>query len=158
EGFPAEGKALMPDDGPPEHAARLLRDLQALVVGEGTVGTWPARRALAIAKPTEGSDKCMPAPGVALLVPTDKVKSWWDFRELAEDPQEGVAPLDEALRLEEKFRKQLQTRIDPERTAANLRARKALLDLERVCDKLKAQEKAQAQACRDVAALRGPNA
>src|SRR5262249_20335116 len=40
-GYPAEARSLLPPRGPADHAAELLADLQALIVGKGDVVTAP---------------------------------------------------------------------------------------------------------------------
>jgi hypothetical protein len=71
DGHPEQARSLLPDPGDPEHAAALLRDVKALVTGEGPVKTDVGRAATP--PPGEGGKTPRgppPAPpGVRLLLP-----------------------------------------------------------------------------------------
>jgi hypothetical protein len=76
EGRPEEFRALWPADGPQEHAADLLRDLQALALGAGRVSTWPAERALTAEAGKGGDASRRPPRGIAPLIPEGSRKDW----------------------------------------------------------------------------------
>src|SRR5262249_18594596 len=69
EGYGGEAGALLPAGGELRPAAGLLRDLKALVLGEGEVGTAPARQAA-------GPQANEPPPGPRLLQPEGEAGGW----------------------------------------------------------------------------------
>jgi hypothetical protein len=73
------------------HAA-LLRDLEALAFGEGTVSTWPGQQALAPAQP--GAPTGPPA-GVQFLLPEGDAAGWRP--PVAENATNGLPPLNQTL-------------------------------------------------------------
>jgi hypothetical protein len=75
-GHPTEARALLPDSAPPEHAGNLLRDLKALLVGQGEVQTWPAQRALTAEPGAGGAGPRGPPPGLQPLIPEGKMEGW----------------------------------------------------------------------------------
>jgi hypothetical protein len=118
EGFPAEGKALLDaSPGSPEHAAQLLADLRTLVLAEGKVKTWPAQRVLQdLERSPQG--KSPPAPGVALLIRSELVKSWWNSGNLGKDAKAVPTSLDQIASLEEGYRSKLQPLVGPAASAS----------------------------------------
>jgi hypothetical protein len=74
EGHAAEGMKLLPEGGPAEHAANLLRDLKALALGEGKVETAPAQSALG--EPGKNPLGPRPPPGLEPLIPEGAREGW----------------------------------------------------------------------------------
>jgi hypothetical protein len=123
EGHPAEARALLPGNGPPEHAARLLRDLKTVALGKGEVGTWPARGALGV-KPGEVAGPAQMPPGLRPLVPEGTAQGWRPG--VRESARADLPPLEEAARLEKPLRDQAAAGLKAQREAVNLRGASAL--------------------------------
>jgi hypothetical protein len=74
EGHPAEARRLLPArDEPgadPEHAAAVLRDMQAMVAGAGGLSTWPAQEAVKEdERPGSPRRRGPPSAGLGFLLP-----------------------------------------------------------------------------------------
>ena len=97
DGYPAQARALLPSNGPAQHAADLLHDVHALLVGNGEVGTWPSRRLL------DAPD--LDVPGLLALLPKDKAPGW--RLNVAKAVAPPVTPLQELAKVETAQRKLL---------------------------------------------------
>jgi hypothetical protein len=98
-------------------AAAMLRDMKALVLGEGSVSTEPARRALT-PRPDEGGDGNRgPPAGVRFLIPEGEREGWRP--PVAESALGGLPPLREALAAHiEPLRRAAETHAKTERAKA----------------------------------------
>jgi hypothetical protein len=143
DGHPAEARQLLPADGPPEHAARLLRDMKALALGQGEVSTTPAREAVA-GKPGPRD----PPPGLKPLVPEGKV----------EGPRPGVResaladlpPVEEAGRLEQPLKQQAEANSQAERKSLQQRARATAQHLQGLHQRYQKDEDEQKKMIEDL--------
>jgi hypothetical protein len=152
QGAPGEAHSLLPPNGPPEHAANLLRDMKALLLGEGRVSTWPAEHALPRGPESGEPTQPRPPPGLRPLIPEGEQAGWRPpVREpaLAElsplepgakplpagrEPSDGSptparadrAPLDEAAHLAAAWRQQASASVDKERAGAQQHGAHAL--------------------------------
>jgi len=97
DGYPAQARALLPSNGPVQHAADLLHDVRALLVGKGEVGTWPSRRLLDAPE--------LDVPGLLALLPKDKGPGW--RLNVAKAVAPPVTPLQELAKVETAQRKLL---------------------------------------------------
>lgn len=179
EGFPGEARSLLPANGPPEHAANLLRDMRALVLGEGQVGTWPAERALdagagAPKQPTPPA----PPPGLRSLIPEGEQQGWRPpVRESAlagltpvepgtkptqnpappagEAGRAGPAPLTDAIRLEIPWRTQLTMSIQKQTELAQQQGLLALQLVQQAQKQHQQEDEEDGKLLAEVAALLG---
>jgi hypothetical protein len=151
EGHPAEYRSLMPADGPPEHAANLLRDITALALGEGKVTTWPAESVLATPEPGAGpASPRGPPPGLKPLIPEGPSRSWRPpVREAA---SAGLPPLEKAVEAAAPLRASAEAESRGERTNLNATARTAQASLGAVQQRILLPEKAERQAFAEVEA------
>jgi hypothetical protein len=123
DGYPAEAKALLPTDGPAEHAVNLLRDLKALALGEGRVGTWPAERALT-PEPGQGGDGTRgPPPGMRPLIPEGAREGWRP--PLRESAKADLPPLEKAAQLEKALQANAEAGLKDARSDIEGQAQKA---------------------------------
>jgi hypothetical protein len=127
EGRPEEFRALWPADGPQEHAADLLRDLQALVLGGGRVTTWPAERALTAEPGKGGQTSARPPRGIAPLIPEGSRKDW----QAPVGTGAGLAssPLEQAAEAGKNLKAQVEVNLKGEQVALEgkwVRARERL--------------------------------
>lgn len=74
-GHPSLALEILPEDGPPAHAAELLRDLKTLVAGQGEVITEPGRAVGRELNDGPGAPRGPPT-GVALMVPEADVRGY----------------------------------------------------------------------------------
>jgi tetratricopeptide (TPR) repeat protein len=117
QGYPREACALLPADGPPGHAAELLGDLRALLLGGGEVTTWPAVSAAAAAPA-----KVEPPGGLRPLVPSRAV-GWQPPRRQA---GQGPTPLAVAAVLGRRWHQRAGTFVKREWDRARRRGADAL--------------------------------
>jgi hypothetical protein len=94
DGNAEAAKQLLPADGPPDHAGALLRDMKAVLLGEGQVTTWPAERALPPEAGGAGTGKRGPPAGPRGLIPEGTAEGWRP--PLRESALEGLTPLEDA--------------------------------------------------------------
>jgi hypothetical protein len=116
DGHPSEARQLLPRDGPAEHAAHLLRDMKAMMLGEGKVVTWPAEQALAPRLGKGGGTPRGPPPGMRPLIPEGAREGWRP--PVRESAGADLPPIEKAVELG----KALQLR-----TVAELKAENAAL-------------------------------
>jgi tetratricopeptide (TPR) repeat protein len=116
DGFPAQAHRLLPPDGPPNHAADLLRHARAFAVVDREPGIRSAGQTLGARLP--GLHQLGPLPGLQLLF----AEAHRAGRRLAHS---GSA-LDEASRLEKSWREQVMALVTKERLAARPHAAHAL--------------------------------
>ena len=141
EGYSQPARELLPDDGPPGHAADLLRDVKGLLLGRGEMRTWPARQSL-----TTGLNPENVPPAVQSLIPKDRLRDW-------RPPAAGTAAagrpaLEEVARLEKSLRDQVRTGLQAEREAVRHHA----LEVEDQVQRLEKGLQQQAEADDTVAA------
>jgi hypothetical protein len=143
EGHTAEYRALMPVDGPADHAARLLRDMKALTLGKGEIATTPARQALS------GKGNDIPA-GIRSLLPEDARKKW--HAPTRGNTTADLSPLAKAVQVGEKLRLQIETDLKKERITQEERARRAYQRLETTQRHLQEREEADGKRLAEMAA------
>jgi hypothetical protein len=144
QGHPAEYRALMPADGSADRAAELLRDMKALALGKGEVGTTPARQALA-AGPGKGGD---PPPGMRALLTEGSRKGW-------RPPARGGAKteptaLEKAASAAEALRAGIETDLKKERITQAEKAKEAQTHVETAQRHLREQEEADGKRLTEV--------
>jgi tetratricopeptide (TPR) repeat protein len=132
EGFVKEARGLLPKDGPSDHARNLLRDMKALALGEGAVGTDPAGRAVAQASEAGNGQPPKPPPGVRPLIPEGPGGGWRPpvrdstLPDLLPDlppgerpretpPKKTDTPLQQVARLEQPWRERAGTLVKEQR-------------------------------------------
>jgi hypothetical protein len=140
EGYPAEYHKLIPHEGPAEHAGKLLRDLKALVLGEGKVETWPAGSALA-AEPGAGPGSPRAPPGLEPLIPEGAREGWRP--PVKETAKADLPPLEKAAEQGDALRTKAEARIAPERKALQGKAEGARVKLDGVYQRVIAPELAE---------------
>jgi hypothetical protein len=124
-GYPREAGALLPQDGPAQGAAQMLRDLKALALGKGEAASFPARQALAV-----GGG---PPAGVRALIPEKEVADW---QVRAQAPPPEPPPLVQAARLLPELRRQAQAAMALHRQALQEKAQAALKRVQQVQQQL----------------------
>jgi hypothetical protein len=145
QGHAAEYRALMPPDAPADQAARLLRDMKALALGQGSVVTDAARQAL----PGTGGKSDGPPPGVRAIMPQSVRKDW-------RAPADGGAtkessPLEKAVLAGEILRGQIETNAKKERISWQGRAKDARQTIETAQQHLRGLEEADDKRLAEVA-------
>jgi hypothetical protein len=105
QGHTAEYRALMPTDGSPQEAARLLRDLKALTLGKGEVVTTAARQTIA-------GNVAEPPAGVRAVLPESSRKNWRPPQARATTDR---SPLEKAVEAGALLRERIQTDLTGER-------------------------------------------
>jgi hypothetical protein len=133
EGHVKEARALLPVGGSPEHAARLLRDMQALLEGKGEVTTEPARR-VAPAPPGQGDGARAPPPGLKPLLPEGPADGWRPT--VRERAAADLPPLEQAGRRAQSARKSVAERVEKEYEAVARQTAPAFLPLTQLRQKL----------------------
>jgi hypothetical protein len=124
EGHEGAYKALMPGDGPAEHAATLLRDMKAMALGAGKVETWPAQRAM-LPEPGEGpASPRGPPPGLKSLVPEGARAGWRP--PVRETAKTALPPWEQAAEVAVLLKGKVQSEAAAEKTAAAAKAKSAL--------------------------------
>jgi hypothetical protein len=138
EGHPDAALKLLPENAPADHAAKLLRDLKALTLGDGKVETWPAKSA--IAEPGEKASSPRPPPGLEPLVPEGARQGWKPpVKEKAAD----LPPIEQAARVGETVRTQAERAGASEKTAAESKASQTAKKLTALYDRVMAPELAE---------------
>jgi hypothetical protein len=123
EGHSSEARQLLPRDGPAEHAADLLRDMKAMMSGEGEVVTCPAQQALA-PKPGEGGGTPRgPPPGMRPLIPEGAREGWRP--RVRESARADLPPIEKAVELGEVLQSRAAAELKAERTSLGERATKS---------------------------------
>jgi hypothetical protein len=123
DGHSSEARELLPRDGPPGHAADLLRDMKAMMSGEGKVVTWPAEQALA-PKPGEGGGSPRgPPPGVRPLIPEGAREGWRP--PIRESARADLPPIEKAVGLGKELQSRAAAELKAERAALGERAQKS---------------------------------
>ena len=107
EGHASQARALLSAGGPPEHAAKLLRDIRVLFAGKGEVQTDPARGLLA-GSGGKGGPPRRPPETLEGFFPED-----WNPGAGGGEP----SPREQAVRLGRKLRDTLQPRLAREQAA-----------------------------------------
>jgi hypothetical protein len=129
DGHNAEALALLPANGSAKHAAELLDDLKALVLGKGQVTTGPARQA-ARGKPGPGGMARIPS-GLRPLVPENQKAPPGPLVQQSAD----LPPLEQVLRLEKPFRERAARRLQEHRRAFVDKAAQTLQGMELLVQK-----------------------
>jgi hypothetical protein len=128
EGHADAALKLLPEGGPGEHAAALLRDLKALALGEGKVETWPGKATATEPGQTPMSPR--PPPGLEPLIPEAGRNGW---KPPVKDRGTGdLPPLQKAETVGATIRTQAEKTVPVEKAALDARAaetRKALTAL-----------------------------
>jgi hypothetical protein len=115
EGHSATADALWPAKASPEHAARLLRDMKALLTGKGEVITPLGRQAVPVEPGQGGAPPRGPPPGLKPLLPEGSGEGWRPpVRGAA---TEGLPPLEEAAQKTQPLRDAVPPRLRQERDA-----------------------------------------
>ena len=145
QGHAAEYRALMPADAPADQAARLLRDMKALALGQGEVVSDAARQAL----PAMGGRSDEPPPGIRAIMPESVRKDW-------RAPTEGgmkkePSPLEKAALAGEILRGQIETNAKKERISWQGRAKDARQSIETAQQHLRGLEEADDKQLAEVA-------
>jgi hypothetical protein len=141
----AEYRALMPADAPPDQAARLLRDMKALALGQGAVVTDAALQAL----PAKGGKSDEPPPGIRAIMPESVRKDW-------RAPSNGgtkkePSPLERGAVAGEILRGQIETNAKKERISWQGRAKDARQSIETAQQHLRGLEEADDKRLAEVA-------
>ena len=144
QGHPAEYRALMPADGSADRAAELLRDMKALALGRGEIGTTPARQVLS----AEAGKKGDPPPGMKALLPEGARKGW-------RPPERGGAKtkptaLDEGIVAADALREVIETDLKKERITQTEKANEAQVRIETAQKHLREQEEADGKRLTEV--------
>jgi hypothetical protein len=128
---------LMPEAGPAEHAGKLLRDLKAATLGEGTAHTTVVSSALP-AGPGAGPQGSRPPPGLEPLIPEGARSSWRP--PVRESARADLPPLERATEAGAKLKQQAQSKIETERATLTTRAQGARLHLGQVHNRVVAPQ------------------
>jgi hypothetical protein len=121
-GHSSEARQLLPRDGPTGHAADLLRDMKAMMLGEGKIATWPAEQALA-PKPGEGGGTPRgPPPGMRPLIPEGAREGWRP--PVRENARTDLPPIEEAVELGKVLQSRATAELKAERATLGVRAQK----------------------------------
>ena len=127
--YATEAKSLLPAQVVPGHAAALLDDVRALLLGEGRVTTFAGSRAIAPDPTASPGSPRGPPPGVLSLipgaargslkveVPADVPQSLWSTEEVAEIQRQLKARVTEQLAAKQNEIRSLETRTLGEVTA-----------------------------------------
>lgn len=145
QGHAAEYRALMPADAPADEAARLLRDMKALALGQGAIVTDAGRQAL----PAKGGKADEPPPGIRAIIPESVRKDW------RAPTQDGMkkepSPLEKAALAGEILRGQIETNAKKERISWQGRAKDARQSIETAQQHLRGLEEADDKQLAEVA-------
>jgi hypothetical protein len=142
EGHPQSYFQLMPKGGPKPHAAQMLRDLKALALGEGTVGTAVGKSALP-AEPGAGPASPRAPPGLEPLVPEGARSSWRP--PIRESASADLPALEKAAESGASLRKQAQAKLEPEHTSLGGKVGEARIHFEGLQQRLLAPEQQERQ-------------
>jgi hypothetical protein len=140
EGFSSEAVSLLPDNSSAKHAAELLRDMNTLVQGEGTVSTWPAKQALARA------DRPGPPPGLEQLIP-EKAQEW--RKGIRQASPGAPCPLDKVVAADKAMREKVAASAGQQRQQMSVPAAKAVQSAGLLRQKLVQQDKDDEQLIAD---------
>jgi hypothetical protein len=127
EGHAPEFFKLLPGEVPADHAARALRDLKALALGEGKVEGWPAAKA--VGEAGAGPAGPRPPPGLEPLIPEGNRAGWRP--PTSEKGTAGLPSLEKANEAGAKVREGAKAKVMAERAkldAEAAAARKTLAD------------------------------
>jgi hypothetical protein len=127
EGRPEEYRSLWPANGPPQHAAELLRDLKALSLGSGQVNTWPAERVLTPEPGRGGDNPRGPPPGLRPLVPEGSREGWRP--PVKERAGADLPPLEKAAEVGKVLQGQVETAARAEQAGVEAKWRGATQSL-----------------------------
>jgi hypothetical protein len=122
DGFPQAARELLPEKAPASHGVSLLRDLKALVLGQGEVSTWPAVRTSPSAGGSGTAASVLPS-GLRNLIPESQWASW---NPPARRPASPLNTLDELTALEKPLRDRITAGLQQELNAAQQRRTAAL--------------------------------
>lgn len=111
EGYPETALALLPEDAPGDHAAKLLRDLRSLALGEGKVTSWPAT----------SDTSARPPKGLQPLLPEAARKGWRPPEKEKADP----TPVERAEQLARMVKSQAAKATSKEKASAETNAAEA---------------------------------
>jgi tetratricopeptide (TPR) repeat protein len=174
EGHTAQARDLLPESGPSEHAANLLRDMKALVLGQGEVVSDPARGVL---DPKPGAGAAAPRgppPGLQPLLPEGSRDGWrpqlkesaladlppTEVAKLAELPPEKAAerldslpPQQAAKLLEQPLRRQLDAALKAESRVAEAHQLESLKALQALRQQTNQQDQEDEKFIAEVEAL-----
>jgi hypothetical protein len=115
EGRQEAFRSLWPADAPASHAAEVLRDLKALTLGEGKVGTWAGERAVS-AEPGRGGDNPRgPPPGLEPLIPEGARAGWKP--PVRESAKADLPPLEKAAEVGKALHGQAEAGLKSEQDA-----------------------------------------
>jgi hypothetical protein len=150
EGHPELSKTLLPQGGPVEHAANLLRDLKALALGAGKVETGAGRAA--VPEPGQGpSSPRGPPAGLEPLIPEAARAGWRP--PVKESARADLPPLEKAAQLGQALGERLAADAKPARTALETKADAARARLNTVSNRVLAPERAERRQFAEVEAV-----
>src|SRR5262249_50242089 len=107
QGHTTEYRALMPPDGPADHAAALLRDAKARALGKGEVVTAPARAVL-----READKQAEPPAGIRAIITEEGRKNW---RSPTLGTKAEASALEKAVLMGKTVRTRIETNLESER-------------------------------------------
>jgi hypothetical protein len=150
EGHPDAFKALLPEHGPAEHAATLLRDLKATALGGGKVETWPLGRALAPEPGLGPAGPRGPPAGLKPLMPEGAREGWRP--PVKEGARADLPPLEKANDVGLAMKGRAEAQAKPERKALDGRAQAAAARLGAVRQTVLAPEREERKQLAEVEA------
>jgi hypothetical protein len=145
QGHTTEYRALMPADAPADQAARLLRDMKALALGEGEVVTAAARQAL----PADAARTGEPPPGIRAIMPESARKDWHPPKK--GEAKASSAALEKAVRAGEILKAQIETNARKERIQLEGEAKDARQSMETAQRRVRGLEEADIKRLAEVA-------
>ena len=147
QGHTTEYRALMPPDGPADHAAVLLRDVKALALGKGEVVTAPARAVL-----MEVDKQAEPPAGIRAIIPEEGRKNW---RSPALGTKAEASALEKAGLIGKTVRTRIETNLESERITLADRAKEGQRRLTGARRRLQEREEADGKRRSEVESLLG---
>jgi hypothetical protein len=139
EGHAAEALNLLPEGGPAEHAANLLRDLRATVLGEGKVETEAVGSALA--EPGKGGASPRAPPGLEPLIPEGARASWRP--PVRDSARSDLPPMQQAEKVGAAARGRAEKAVPGERARQERQAAQTREEITRVHNRVIAPEMAE---------------
>ncbi len=139
EGHAAEALKLLPEGGPAEHAASLLRDLKALALGEGKVETAPAQ--LALGEPGKGPGSPRAPPGLEPLIPEGAREGWRP--PVKESAKADLPPLKQAEKVGAEVKARAEKAVPAQRANLEKRAAQTRQKITTVYNRVMAPERAE---------------
>ncbi|MFO0877125.1 MAG: hypothetical protein U0840_07095 [Gemmataceae bacterium] len=127
---------LMPENGPPESAAQLLRDMKAVALGEGKTSSVLVNQGNPIAGAPPAAPK--PPPGVEPLLPEAARESWRP--PVRESARADLPPLDQASNAAPKMREKAKEAINAEKKAVQSQVQTARINLNHLTQRLRDRE------------------